>query len=147
MLYNMSTPRAGVMLKYINEQKEPEYLCVFQQSSKFWGLPKGRIKMFESYIEGACRELYEETGVNILPEELSNSEYHHIKRGGHHHFYFVKNINKKPTIYIDNYEIIDYKWMTIRELSMKRVSYFTEQMIKKILNITKNEYFINKDVY
>lgn len=103
--------------------------------------------MFESYIEGACRELYEETGVNILPEELSNSEYHHIKRGGHHHFYFVKNINKKPTIYIDNYEIIDYKWMTIRELSMKRVSYFTEQMIKKILNITKNEYFINKDVY
>ena len=60
----MSIPRVGVLLVYKSkETTSPEYLCVHQDASKLWGFPKGRWKYFETYTQGACRELLEETGM------------------------------------------------------------------------------------
>lgn len=132
----MSIPRVGVILVYQSKIYDlPEYLCVYQDASKLWGFPKGRSKNFETYTQGACRELLEETGIKIHHSELSIENMYHIKRGKHHHYYFIKEVTHKPVVTVDGDEIIDYKWMNILELSLKDVSYFTEQIIKKIYDV------------
>ena len=137
----MSIPRVGILLRYFNNDiNDVEYLCVYQSASRFWGFPKGRINEFESYTNGACREMYEETGVKIYPFELSFNNFYHIKRGKHHHYYFVKDIIDKPIVTVDNDEILDYKWMILKELSNENISYFTEQLIKKI----NEPYYVKK---
>jgi len=128
----MSIPRVGVLMRYSKPNEEPEYLCVFQEASKLWGFPKGRLKNFESHTQGACRELLEETGCKLSSNLLSYDHMIHIKRGKHHHYYFVRDIVCKPVVTVDGFEIIDHKWMTLEELSTKSVSYFTDQVIKKI---------------
>ncbi|MDD4930677.1 MAG: NUDIX hydrolase [Candidatus Colwellbacteria bacterium] len=131
----MSIPRVGVLLAYQSKDtptSSPEYLCVYQDASKLWGFPKGRWKNFETYTQGACRELLEETGIKIHHTELSTNNMYHIKRGKHHHYYFVKEVSRKPVVTVDGEEIIGYKWMTISDLSKMSVSYFTDQVIKKL---------------
>lgn len=126
----MTIPRVGVIINY-----KDEYLCVFQEASRLWGFPKGRLQAYESYKEGACRELLEETGIRLYPYLLDANNSIHIKRGKHHHYYFLKTISKKPDVCIDNYEIIDYNWMTLEELSGLKTSYFTEQVLKRLLPV------------
>jgi len=129
----MSVPRVGVLLAVsTTTSTSPEYLCVYQNASKLWGFPKGRCRNFEPYTQGACRELLEETGIKIHFSELSTDIMHHIKRGKHHHYYFVKEMTRKPVVTVDGDEIIGYKWMTISELSKMNVSYFTDQIVKKL---------------
>lgn len=131
----MSIPRVGVLLAYRSKNctdSTPEYLCVYQNASSLWGFPKGRWKNFETYTQGACRELLEETGIKIHSSELSFDNMYPIKRGKHHHYYFVKDVSHKPVVTVDGEEIIGYKWMTISDLSKMNVSYFTDQVIKKM---------------
>lgn len=134
----MSVPRVGIILVY--RTTPIEYLCVYQDASKLWGFPKGRWKNFETYTQGACRELLEETGIKISHSELSTHNMIHVKRGKHHHYYFIKEITHKPVVTVDNSEITGYKWMTINELKNCDISYFTEQVVKKICDDTINLY-------
>lgn len=126
----MSIPRVGVILVYLDE-----YLCVYQDASNLWGFPKGRAKNFETYTQGACRELLEETGIKIHYRDLTTDNMYHIKRGKHHHYYFIKEVSHKPVVTVDGEEITGYKWMTLPELSSKDVSYFTDQVIKRMCDI------------
>ena len=135
----MSIPRVGVLLVYKKsfDDFDPQYLCVHQDASKLWGFPKGRWKKFETYTQGACRELLEETGIKISSSDLSVNNMIHVKRGKHHHYYFIKEIYDKPMVNVDGYEIIDYQWMTLQQLSIKNVSFFTDHVINRLnsLNI------------
>lgn len=128
----MSTPRVGVILNH-----NDKYLCVFQYASNLWGFPKGRLRKYEKQKNGACRELREETGIYISPSYLTTNNMLHIKRGKHHHYYFLLSLNYIPDVYIDGYEIIDYNWLTIEELSNRRTSFFTEQVCKRIQKINE----------
>lgn len=133
----MTTPRVGVIIRH-----EEKYLCVFQDASKLWGFPKGRLKEYESYRVGACRELMEETNIKIYPTFLDTNNLIHIKRGKHHHYYFLYNVQTRPSVVVDCYEIIDHKWMTIDEICNVKTSFFTEQAIKRLKSIKTTE--INK---
>lgn len=123
----MNTPRAGVIMRH-----NDVYLCVYQSASKLWGFPKGRLKIFEHFKDGACRELFEETGIYISPKVLNQNIMIHIKRGKHHHHYYIHDIDKMPNVHIDMDEIIDYKWMTLDQLASMCTSFFTEQVIKRL---------------
>lgn len=138
----MSIPRVGVLLVYKPKNNlktfnyfDHQYLCVHQDASKLWGFPKGRWKKFETYTQGACRELLEETGIQISPNDLSINNMIHVKRGKHHHYYFIKEVYEKPIVNVDGYEIIDYQWMTLQELSMKNVSFFTDHVINRLITL------------
>jgi 8-oxo-dGTP pyrophosphatase MutT (NUDIX family) len=121
----LSTPRVGVILNY-----KEHYLCVFQSASHLWGFPKGRIQYNETREQGACRELKEETGVYVDSRELS--DLIHIRRGKHHHFYFFKSVSNPPLVTIDNYEIADSAWLTLEQLAQLPVSFFTEQILRRL---------------
>lgn len=123
----MSTPRVGVIISFNNK-----YLCVYQNASNLWGFPKGRLKADETYKRGACRELFEETGIYIYSSHLNINNMIHIKRGKHHHYYFLVNLNFYPSVSIDNYEITDYKWMSLDELEKVKTSFFTEQVVRRL---------------
>jgi 8-oxo-dGTP pyrophosphatase MutT (NUDIX family) len=137
----MTTSRVGVILN-----RKDKYLCVFQSASKLWGFPKGRLRKFEKQKNGACRELREETGIFITPNYLTTNNMLHIKRGKHHHYYFLLSIDQEPDVYIDGYEIIDYRWLTIEELSKLHTSFFTEQVCKRLskLNEMKNNILLTQ---
>lgn len=123
----MTTPRVGVIIRH-----QDKYLCVFQDASRLWGFPKGRLKDFECYKDGACRELMEETGIVLHPNILDSNKMIHIKRGKHHHYYYIHDADIKPIVIVDNYEIIDYKWMTLLDISLVKTSFFTEQVVKRL---------------
>lgn len=120
--------RVGVIIMCNNK-----YLCVYQDASKFWGFPKGRLNYLESYRVGACRELFEETGVYLLPYMLNFKNMITVKRGNQKHNYFMVKTPVFPNVNIDGYEITNYKWMTLEELKSQNVSFFTEQLLRKML--------------
>jgi len=61
--------RAGIIL-YHNSK----VLLVLGKVSNKWSFPKGELMENESFIEGAIRELYEETGITIDIDTLENAE-------------------------------------------------------------------------
>ncbi len=60
---------AGIVLWRAREQG-PEFLMLRNSMHHSWGFPKGHLENGESLQEGACREVLEETGVNLLPQDL-----------------------------------------------------------------------------
>jgi ADP-ribose pyrophosphatase YjhB (NUDIX family) len=53
------------------ETDDSQLLLLRQPSHHGWGLPAGLLKRREQAIAGAARELFEETGVRLEPEELT----------------------------------------------------------------------------
>lgn len=146
-----SLPRTGIIISLMdpnlikkirgdNDDPSELYLCVHQNASKLWGFPKGRLKENETKEAGACRELKEETDVDLREDEINESDSIHIKRGKHHHFYYFKTLNYIPEVKIDQDEIDDYSWFSLDELSKHNISFFTEQVLRRI----KPSLFYNK---
>lgn len=131
-LSNMSTPRVGIIIKF-----NDKYLSVFQDASKLWGFPKGRIQENESLVKCGLRELKEETNIELTEEQLGPGDLIHIKRGKHHHYYYLIELNYEPSCQIDNDEIKDFKWVTLKEFSsIRNVSFFTDQVLRKLTLFT-----------
>lgn len=69
-----------------------------------WSFPKGKLEGQTSSIDTASKELYEETGISILPDELKNSRYVEI-------VYTQGNVQKYLDLFIHNVpksKIIDH---------------------------------------
>lgn len=141
------TPRVGVVLEFCGcnskeecKRESHEYLIVYQNASKLWGFPKGRLNKYFDYgkeiledrKKGACRELHEETGIKIESKCLNCNQMLSIKRGNHYHYYFIHEIQEKLKVKVDEIEIGTYKWMTLDELQTSEKSFFTDQVIKKL---------------
>ncbi|MCX8229415.1 MAG: NUDIX domain-containing protein [Planctomycetota bacterium] len=60
---------AGIVLWRAGQQG-PEFLMLRNALHLSWGFPKGQLKKGESLQAGACREVLEETSVNLLPQDL-----------------------------------------------------------------------------
>jgi 8-oxo-dGTP pyrophosphatase MutT (NUDIX family) len=126
---NLSS-RVGVALQY-----NDKYLCVYQKASNLWGFPKGQLKDTESERQGACRELKEETGVDLNPQYLNNRNIILTKRGTNSHCYYFLKISKLPKVQIDNDEISDYRWMTLEELLALNTSFFTRRTAQRLIKL------------
>jgi len=90
-----------------------EIILVKGRKSGKWGLPKGHIEPGETYIEGALREIKEETGldikllINVLPCILS-------RRAKLFLFSLPKEVCHFQTE--DSNEIMDVKWIKLEDL-------------------------------
>ncbi len=125
----MSTPRVGIIIKY-----NDKYLSVFQSASKLWGFPKGQLQDEDKeLIDCGIRELGEETGIVLNKDIFKLTDLIHIKRGKHHHYYYVKELLYEPECKIDNNEIVDYRWISLKDfMNVSNISFFTEQVLKKL---------------
>ena len=79
-----------------------------------WSFPKGHSNEGEHPFECTLREVYEETGIDKLPDPI---DYLQVGYGN----YFVFNLKEEiPLIPKDTNEIMDTKWVTLEE--MERMS-------------------------
>jgi len=85
--------------------------------SKQWKLPGGLLDAGESFAEGTCREVYEETGVTCEFESLLSFWHRHGLTFGKSDFYFVCLLRPKQSkeIDLDPVEVSAAKWMHLEE--------------------------------
>lgn len=77
-----------------------------------WGVPAGKIDPGETVLEGALRELNEETGLTVPAEKLIDKGSLYINRPGISFVYhmFLINFEKKPKIQITP-EHLEHQWI------------------------------------
>lgn len=101
---------AGVIL-YKMQGIEPHFLLLLHTEGDHWGFPKGKIEGSETVKEAAIRELYEETGIHVDINTLSNhffEDYYDIEIGKKQVKYFLAIIDKEGINL--SVEHSDYAW-------------------------------------
>lgn len=111
--------RCGII--FVKEHEGVKYLLVVKGSySGIWSLPKGRIMEGEEEAQCASREVYEETGVYIEPDFISQLPKIKID----YNVYFILNLdavkqideNKFDYKIIDKNEVCEIAWKNFQEL-------------------------------
>lgn len=100
---------------YRETEQGKEYLLLYQNQSKTWSFPKGRMKMGESEIQTATREIFEETGIKVELDPNTREEITvtYPDKSQKTIVFFLKNTNAKPLI--DKKEIIEYRYFKAEE--------------------------------
>ena len=117
--------------------KNYEYLLIYRNNK--WDLPKGHLKKKELYLEGAAREVSEETGIKKLnPTSILSTTYHLVKKDK---FYKLKRT--KWFLFSSSFKgdlkpqleegIIKAEWKTKSEI--KSIESEMYPNIKNLLNI------------
>ncbi len=101
-----------VVFRTVNEKRE--YLCLLQNLSGTYSVPKGHIEAFESEEDCARRELFEETGIeaeliNGFKAEISYS--FRTKSGQKYKKVVLFLAEYNGELDIDHDEIISYQWL------------------------------------
>ena len=101
----------GAILCIKNELDEDHlYALVQGRYTGKWSFPKGHSNEGEHPFECTLREVYEETGIEKLPDPI---DYLQVGYGN----YFVFNLKELiPLIPRDTNEIMDTKWVTLEEM-------------------------------
>jgi 8-oxo-dGTP pyrophosphatase MutT (NUDIX family) len=133
----------GIIL-YFRFPRSLKYLLV-KQHQGHWGFPKGHIEKGEKFIDTAIRELKEETGIKkikFLKKKIlfrdnysfTNTNAKIIKMVD----YFIAEslVNK---VKIDNYEILNFKWLTY-EKALSKITFKESKKILKQANKFIGEY-------
>ena len=94
-----------------------------KRSDKEWELPGGHLNRGENFIDGARREVLEETGIKLLKLKVVFKEKD-----------FVLFKSKPKVIKIKlSHEHIDYIWVNKRDVFKLAISNATKKNIKRIL--------------
>lgn len=84
-----------------------------------WSLPGGGIHLHESALDGAIRELREETGINVKPRQLQHKGRFNTVNDEHHRYsyeFFVLELASKPALNRQKTELRDLQWMPYQDL-------------------------------
>jgi len=103
---NRNVKKAGIM---IYDPKEDRILLV-QSRGNMWGPPKGTLKPYESFSDGAIREVEEETGLKLTKGDLKSM----IKIKNRAVFYYHERDTCDVSFskYINNTEVNDVNGIT-----------------------------------
>ena len=82
-----------------------------------WGLASGGIEKGETAINAALREIFEETGLIVLPKDLKKLGTVHIQLDDLKVIYptFFLCVDEPFPVVLDLNEHTDYKWVTLDE--------------------------------
>lgn len=114
------TVEVAAIYLYFDEQLLLLQLNPEKLEGGFWTVPAGKIENKESIIQGAKRELFEETGVNIKEEEFVDLGKLYMKKPLVDYIYhaFLINLKAAPKIVLSK-EHIDFKWSKLEEIDPK----------------------------
>jgi 8-oxo-dGTP pyrophosphatase MutT (NUDIX family) len=102
-----------------SEASDPGRLLLLRQPpDRGWGLPAGLLKHRERPAAGAARELFEESGIRLDPEDLSpgvpNAIVHTV--GVVDTIWFAEVPASTTTLKVDGGEVLEAAWFPIDEL-------------------------------
>lgn len=116
-------------------------VLVVQRSEKMsnpkkWCLPCGFMDWNETPLEACMRELFEETGVDVRDFDIENPDFNRpfSLNGTALQFKFeVFTLFNHPPVTLDKEECIDYKWITLDEISTLSWAFGHDELIPLIL--------------
>lgn len=122
----------GAILCIKNElDDERLYALVQGRYTGKWSFPKGHSNEGEHPFECTLREVYEETGIEKLPDPV---DYLQVGYGN----YFVFNLTEPiPLIPRDTNEIMDTKWVTLEEMERMSLNADASLYRKKLKAMTE----------
>jgi ADP-ribose pyrophosphatase YjhB (NUDIX family) len=109
----------AVTLVRDSEAPEPGRLLLLRQPpGRGWGLPAGLLKHREEPVDGAARELFEESGVRVDPEALTPAVPNavvHLK--GWVDTVFETSVPASTTtLVVDGGEVLEARWFPLDQL-------------------------------
>lgn len=113
-----------------SEAPHPGRLLLLRQPpDRGWGLPAGLLKHRERPAAGAARELYEESGIRLDPEDLSpgnpNAIVHTV--GVVDTIWFAEVPASTTELKVDGGEVLEAAWFALDELP--RLAYGTAALL------------------
>lgn len=79
-----------------------------------WNLPGGGLHRNEKAHDGAVRELFEETGIVIKPDDLENIPlYNDVSISSANQIFFKTRLHSFQKISLQKYEILEYIWLEL----------------------------------
>jgi 8-oxo-dGTP diphosphatase len=113
-----------------SEASEPGRLLLLRQPpGRGWGLPAGLLKHRERPAAGAARELFEESGIRLDPDDLSpgvpNAIVHTV--GVVDTIWFAEVPASTTELKVDGGEVLEAAWFPIDELP--RLAYGTAALL------------------
>lgn len=135
---------------FVYAKEGNKFLMVYHNDLKTYLYPGGHLNEEDkNSLEGAIREVKEETGLEHLEEiKISTSELvpididtHKIEENkrlnlpSHYHFDFryLFTIDRIETISLDSTELKDYKWISLEELEQEKQFGKIIEKIKKVV--------------
>jgi 8-oxo-dGTP diphosphatase len=96
---------------------EGKVLLVKNSYVPYHSLPGGYVSDSESGRDAACRELREEVNLTISADRLTQVlDQHHEWEGKREHIeIYSVELDERPTLRIDNREVIDASWVSAEE--------------------------------
>jgi len=109
----------AVTLVRDSEAPEPGRLLLLRQPpGRGWGLPAGLLKHREEPVDGAARELFEESGIRLSPEALTPAVPNavvHLK--GWVDTVFTTSVPASTTqLVVDGGEVLEARWFPLDAL-------------------------------
>jgi 8-oxo-dGTP pyrophosphatase MutT (NUDIX family) len=113
-----------------SEAPDPGRLLLLRQPpGRGWGLPAGLLKKYEQPAVGAARELFEESGVRLEPQDLTPANPNAILHAlGWVDMVFFGAVPASTTpLVVDGGEVLEARWFPVSELP--RLTPNTEQLL------------------
>ncbi|MBQ7044988.1 MAG: NUDIX domain-containing protein [Clostridia bacterium] len=95
---------------YRNINGKTEYLCLLQQKSQVYSLPKGHSEAFETEQQTALREVYEETGIHAELKSNFRTQIQYELTNNKQKSVVIFLAEHKGEIKADSSEIKEYQW-------------------------------------
>ena len=86
-----------------------------KSSGGTWGLPAGKVDRGESIEEAVSRELYEESGIQGIPELVQSVYVTEAPSGGILYHQHRLDLDTRPQVVLADDEHVDFKWVTKEE--------------------------------
>ncbi len=137
MRHKYNKKKTGI---FLYDKKQRKVLLVQSKGSLF-GLPKGSLEENENELDGAIREVYEETGIIIKREDLEKCNYIVLYNRCKFYFMEMKECDVKIQDMNDTNDVNGITWIKIRCLIdlIKRkkilLNYYTRICFRDFLNI------------
>ena len=88
-----------------------------------WNFPGGGVERHESLTEGAIREVWEEAGIRLRPNDLYPL-FSFSPRRGHEVAVFATQLARTPHVYFADEEHDDFKWTSFNDLPSPTIPLF-----------------------
>jgi 8-oxo-dGTP pyrophosphatase MutT (NUDIX family) len=118
----------GAIMRYKDPNTQELYYALIQgRYTRKWSFPKGHSNKGEEPYDCVKREVYEETGINNLPNPSSD------KRIGFGYYYIFDVETKYDLQPQDKNEVMDKKWVTLQDMTTLQLnvdaSYFKKMLL------------------